>query len=70
MKGLLTIAAEIFELTPSLVVVEVKKKAGDKTEYEHFCDSELKPGLQNLVMNYELSSSSCSSMVSSCDETP
>lgn len=69
-KGPLTIAAEIFELTPSLVVVEVKKKAGDKTEYEHFCDSELKPGLQNLVMNYELSSSSCSSMGSSCDETP
>ncbi|XP_028769726.1 CBL-interacting serine/threonine-protein kinase 12-like [Neltuma alba] len=32
-KGPLTIAAEIFELTPSLVVVEVKKKAGDKTEY-------------------------------------
>jgi hypothetical protein len=25
-KGPLTIAAEIFELTPSLVVVEVKKK--------------------------------------------
>ncbi|KAH7544986.1 CBL-interacting serine/threonine-protein kinase 12 [Ziziphus jujuba] len=48
-KGPLTIAAEIFELTPSLVVVEVKKKGGDKAEYEHFRDKELKPGLQNLM---------------------
>ncbi|KAA8515092.1 hypothetical protein F0562_018121 [Nyssa sinensis] len=49
-KGPLTIAAEIFELTPSLVVVEVKKKAGDKGEYEEFCNRELKPGLQNLML--------------------
>lgn len=48
-KGPLTIAAEIFELTPSLVVVEVKKKGGDKTEYEEFCNKELKPKLQNLT---------------------
>lgn len=48
-KGPLTIAAEIFELTPSLVVVEVKKKGGDKGEYEDFCNRELKPVLQNLV---------------------
>ncbi|CAE6188612.1 unnamed protein product [Arabidopsis arenosa] len=48
-KGPLTIAAEIFELTPSLVVVEVKKKGGDKTEYEEFCNNELKPKLQNLT---------------------
>ncbi|KAG0489341.1 hypothetical protein HPP92_008152 [Vanilla planifolia] len=48
-KGPLTIAAEIFELTPSLVVVEVKKKAGDRAEYEEFYNRELKPGLQNLV---------------------
>uniref|UniRef100_A0A803NGB2 non-specific serine/threonine protein kinase n=1 Tax=Cannabis sativa TaxID=3483 RepID=A0A803NGB2_CANSA len=31
-RGPLTIAAEIFELTPSLVVVEVKKKSGDRAE--------------------------------------
>ncbi|KAF2581864.1 hypothetical protein F2Q68_00006184 [Brassica cretica] len=47
-KGPLTIAAEIFELTPSLVVVEVKKKGGDRAEYEEFCNNELKPMLQNL----------------------
>lgn len=49
-KGPLTIAAEIFELTPSLVVVEVKKKGGDSGEYEDFCNRELRPGLQNLML--------------------
>ncbi|OVA00121.1 Protein kinase domain [Macleaya cordata] len=48
-KGPLTIAAEIFELTPSLRVVEVKKKGGDRGEYEEFCNRELRPGLQKLV---------------------
>ncbi|RRT70461.1 hypothetical protein B296_00034649 [Ensete ventricosum] len=48
-KGPLTIAAEIFELTPSIVVVEVKKKAGDRGAYEEFCNEELKPGLRHLV---------------------
>ncbi|PWZ33224.1 CBL-interacting serine/threonine-protein kinase 12 [Zea mays] len=48
-KGPLTIGAEIFELTPPLVMVEVKKKAGDNEEYENFCDKELKPGMQHLV---------------------
>ncbi|CAI0475917.1 unnamed protein product [Linum tenue] len=49
-KGPLTIAAEIFELTPKLVVVEVKKKGGDKGEYDDFCNNELRPGLQKLMM--------------------
>ncbi|EYU28098.1 hypothetical protein ABFS82_13G095400 [Erythranthe guttata] len=49
-KGPLTIAAEIFELTPSLRVVEVKKKGGDRIEYEEFRDRELKPAMQSLMM--------------------
>ncbi|KAI0522953.1 hypothetical protein KFK09_005342 [Dendrobium nobile] len=48
-KGPLTIAAEIFELTSTLVMVEVKKKAGDRGEYEEFYNRELKPGLQSLM---------------------
>uniref|UniRef100_A0A0A9FA73 PK4 n=1 Tax=Arundo donax TaxID=35708 RepID=A0A0A9FA73_ARUDO len=48
-KGPLTIGAEIFELTPPLVMVEVKKKAGDNEEYEDFCNKELKPGMQHLI---------------------
>lgn len=50
-KGPLTIATEIFELTPNLVVVEVKKKGGDRGEYEEFCNKELKPGLENLTLD-------------------
>ncbi|KAK7400155.1 hypothetical protein VNO78_11355 [Psophocarpus tetragonolobus] len=57
-KGPLTIAAEIFELTPSLVVVEVKKKGGDKAEYDKFCNSELRPALENLGIEESASSSS------------
>ncbi|KAG9159434.1 hypothetical protein Leryth_010993 [Lithospermum erythrorhizon] len=49
-KGPLTVVAEVFELTSSLRVVEVKKKAGDRSEYEEFYNSELKPVLQNLAM--------------------
>ncbi|XP_023732980.1 CBL-interacting serine/threonine-protein kinase 12 [Lactuca sativa] len=48
-KGPLIITVEIFELTPSLRVVEVKKKAGDKGEYEEFCERELRPGLRPLM---------------------
>ncbi|KAL9321100.1 hypothetical protein ACSQ67_012939 [Phaseolus vulgaris] len=59
-KGPLTIAAEIFELTPSLVVVEVKKKGGDRAEYERFCNNELKPGLQNLMVEESSTSSGLS----------
>ncbi|KAF7119451.1 hypothetical protein RHSIM_Rhsim13G0189200 [Rhododendron simsii] len=56
-KGPLTIAAEIFELTPSLRVLEVKKKGGDKGEYDDFCNRELKPGLQNLTIEESAASS-------------
>ncbi|GFP91702.1 cbl-interacting serine/threonine-protein kinase 12 [Phtheirospermum japonicum] len=59
-KGPLTIAVEIFELTPSLRVVEVKRKGGDRVEYEEFCNNELKPGLQSLVPGNVANSSSYS----------
>lgn len=49
-KGPLTVAAEVFELTPSLRVVEVRRKGGDKREYEEFCNCELSPRLQNLML--------------------
>ncbi|VFQ94289.1 unnamed protein product [Cuscuta campestris] len=57
-KGPLTIAAEIFELTPSLRVVEVKKKGGDTVEFERFCNQELKPRLHNLSIEDSSDSSS------------
>jgi 5'-AMP-activated protein kinase catalytic alpha subunit len=57
-KGPLTIAAEVFELTSSLVVVEVKKKGGDKAEYEKFLNTELKPALHSLIVEEESAGSS------------
>ncbi|KAF8053832.1 hypothetical protein N665_1371s0003 [Sinapis alba] len=50
-KGPLTIGAEIFELTQSLVVVEVKQKGGDREEYEEFCNKELRPEMEKLMHN-------------------
>nr|GEY26584.1 CBL-interacting serine/threonine-protein kinase 12-like [Tanacetum cinerariifolium] len=55
-KGPLTIGAEIFELTPNIRMVEVKKKAGDKGEYDEFFDRELRPGLQTLMLPESVSS--------------
>ncbi|PWA72452.1 NAF domain-containing protein [Artemisia annua] len=49
-KGPLTIGAEIFELTPNIRMVEVKKKAGDKGEYDEFFNRELRPGLRTLML--------------------
>ncbi|KAG0499309.1 hypothetical protein HPP92_003611 [Vanilla planifolia] len=52
-KGQLSIDAEIFEVTPSFHVVEVKKSAGDTLEYQEFCDRGLKPSLQDIVWTWQ-----------------
>ncbi|KAM0009848.1 putative protein kinase CAMK-CAMKL-CHK1 family [Helianthus debilis subsp. tardiflorus] len=48
-KGKLGIAAEIFAVTPSFLVVEVKKSSGDTLEYNQFCSKELRPALRDIV---------------------
>lgn len=50
-KGQLAIDAEIFEVTPSFYVVEVKKSAGDTLEYERFCKKDLRPSLNDICWN-------------------
>lgn len=52
-KGQLAIDAEIFEVTPSFFVVEVKKTAGDTMEYHKFRDQDLKPCLKDIVWTWE-----------------
>jgi len=47
--GALAVAAEIYELTPELVVVEVRRKSGGAAEYEEFFRAQLKPSLRDLV---------------------
>ncbi|KAF9616573.1 hypothetical protein IFM89_030340 [Coptis chinensis] len=48
-KGKLAIEAEIFAVTPSFLVVEVKKDGGDTLEYNQFCSKELRPALKDIV---------------------
>lgn len=48
-KGKLGIAAEIFAVTPSFLVVEVKKDNGDTLEYNQFCSKELRPALKDIL---------------------
>ncbi|KAL3535084.1 hypothetical protein ACH5RR_003545 [Cinchona calisaya] len=48
-KGKLGIAADIFAVAPSFVVVEVKKSSGDTLEYNQFCSKELKPALKDIL---------------------
>ncbi|KAL8511589.1 hypothetical protein ACS0TY_018122 [Phlomoides rotata] len=52
-KGQLTIDAEIYEVTPSFHMVEVKKTSGDTLEYLKFCDQELKPSLKDIVWSWQ-----------------
>jgi 5'-AMP-activated protein kinase catalytic alpha subunit len=47
-KGKLSIAADIFAVTPSFLVVEVKKSSGDTFEYNQFCNKELRPALKDI----------------------
>ncbi|KAL6539320.1 CBL-interacting serine/threonine-protein kinase 6 [Orobanche minor] len=48
-KGKLGIAADIFAVAPSFVVVEVKKSSGDTLEFNQFCSQELRPALKDIL---------------------
>lgn len=48
-KGRLTVAAYIFAVAPSVLVVEVRKEGGDSLEYRSFCSNELRPALKDIV---------------------
>ncbi|KAF6171290.1 hypothetical protein GIB67_036958 [Kingdonia uniflora] len=48
-KGKLSIEAEIFAVTPTFLLVEVKKDGGDTLEYNQFCSKELRPALKDIV---------------------
>ncbi|KAL6656014.1 hypothetical protein ACP70R_006840 [Stipagrostis hirtigluma subsp. patula] len=48
-KGRLAVAAEIFSVAPSVLVVDVKNDGGDTMEYRSFCSEELRPALKDIV---------------------
>ncbi|MQM02290.1 hypothetical protein Taro_035056 [Colocasia esculenta] len=52
-KGRLTVDAEIFEVTPSFHMVEVKKSNGDTFEYEKMWKQEIRPALKDIVWAWQ-----------------
>ncbi|XP_057512366.1 CBL-interacting protein kinase 18-like [Actinidia eriantha] len=52
-KGILSIDAEIFEVTPSFHLVEVKKSDGDTLEYQKVLNEGMRPALQDIVWAWQ-----------------
>ncbi|KAL7247197.1 hypothetical protein ACSBR2_002167 [Camellia fascicularis] len=52
-KGILSIDAEIFEVSPSFHLVEVKKSNGDKLEYQKILNEGIRPALQDIVWAWQ-----------------
>ncbi|KAG8055361.1 hypothetical protein GUJ93_ZPchr0001g29818 [Zizania palustris] len=52
-KGALAIEAEIFEVAPSVHVVEMRKTGGDSLEFQDFYTQELKPSLGDIVWAWQ-----------------
>ncbi|XP_057429214.1 CBL-interacting serine/threonine-protein kinase 10-like [Lotus japonicus] len=48
-KGVLSIDAEIFEVTPFFHMVEVKKSNGDTLEFQKILKEDIRPALQDIV---------------------
>ncbi|XP_026457085.1 CBL-interacting protein kinase 18-like [Papaver somniferum] len=48
-KGVLSIDAEIFEVTPSFHWVEMKKSSGDTMEYQNMLEHCLRPALKDII---------------------
>ncbi|KAK9733956.1 hypothetical protein RND81_04G103600 [Saponaria officinalis] len=48
-RGRLAIAAELYSVSESFLVVEVKKDKGDPIEFNQFCHNQLRPALQDIV---------------------
>jgi 5'-AMP-activated protein kinase catalytic alpha subunit len=48
-KGFLELDAEIFEVAPSFLLVELKKTNGDTMEYQRLVKEEVRPSLKDIV---------------------
>ncbi|XAR68731.1 Non-specific serine/threonine protein kinase [Bertholletia excelsa] len=52
-KGILSIDAEIFEITPTFHLVEVKKSSGDTLEYQKIMKQDIRPALKDIVWTWQ-----------------
>lgn len=48
-KGILSIDAEIFQVTPTFHLIELKKSNGDTMEYQKILKEDLRPALRDIV---------------------
>lgn len=49
----MSIDAEIFEVTPTFHLVEVKKSSGDTLEYQKVMKEEIRPALKDIVWTWQ-----------------
>jgi serine/threonine protein kinase len=52
-KGVMGIDAEIFEVSPNLHLVEIKKANGDTLEYQKVLNQEMRPALRDIVWAWQ-----------------
>ncbi|KAL6896606.1 hypothetical protein ACP4OV_007178 [Aristida adscensionis] len=52
-KGVMGIDAEIFEVTPTFHLVEIKKTNGDTLEYQKVVNQEMRPALKDIVWAWQ-----------------
>ncbi|XP_021716782.1 CBL-interacting protein kinase 2-like [Chenopodium quinoa] len=52
-KGVLSIDAEIFEVTPALYLVEMRKANGDTFEYQKVIKEDIRPSLKDIVWAWQ-----------------
>ncbi|KAJ1292420.1 hypothetical protein BS78_02G390100 [Paspalum vaginatum] len=52
-KGVMGIAAEIFEVSPNFHLVEIKKTNGDTLEYQKVLSQEMRPALKDIVWAWQ-----------------
>ncbi|XP_010252111.1 PREDICTED: CBL-interacting protein kinase 18-like [Nelumbo nucifera] len=52
-KGAFSIDAEIFEITPTCHLVEVKKSSGDTLEYQKILNEDIRPALKDIVWAWQ-----------------
>ncbi|KAG6603543.1 CBL-interacting protein kinase 18, partial [Cucurbita argyrosperma subsp. sororia] len=52
-KGAVCIDAEIFEVTPSFHIVEMKKSNGDTLEYHKLMKDDIRPALKDIVWTWQ-----------------
>jgi serine/threonine protein kinase len=52
-KGVMSIDAEIFEVTPNFHLVELKKTNGDTLEYQKVLNQDMRPALKDIVWAWQ-----------------